>query len=460
MVAKRSVGWYGIVLAVTIPLAACTGGNLEQSLAPDPQLQAGDATDGLTVTASLPPDFPEEIPPYPGAALQAVTSEASGTENPPQVITRWATRDSQEEVMQFYQAAFEQQGWELVSENDTRLVAQQGDLDVQFELVPATPDADVAEADALPEASPDAAQDVQPENGEQPEDAAQPEGAAIAEFTLSYIRDTVTENENATATDTSPTTDETLTDEWANRPSPEVSPTPNRPTPSPANNGANFADLDDAPADFQPYIADLATLGILNGTQQGTFLPNETVTRRAYARWLLETNNQLFSDQPQKQIRRAIASDSPTFQDVPSSDPDFGIIQGLANAGLIPSPLSGNSTVVRFRPDAPLTREELILWKVPLDTRQPLPDVTLQALQDTWGFQDAGQIDPRAQRAVLADFQNGDRSNIRRAFGFTTLFQPDRPVTRAEAVAVLWQFGTEGDGMTAREATNSDAQPQ
>lgn len=454
MIAKRLVGWCGIVLAATIPLAACTGGNLEQSLAPDPQLQAGEATGGLTVTASLPPDFPAEIPPYPGAALQAVTSEASGTEGATQVVTRWATRDSQEEVMQFYQAAFEQQGWELVSEDDTRLVAQQGDLDVQFELVPAAPDADAETTEEAPDASPDAAQDAV-----QAEDAAQAEDTAIAAFTLAYTRGTEAQGEDTTATDLSPTADEPLTDDWANRPSAAASPTPSRP-PRPIGTAVSFSDLDDAPADFQPYITDLATLGILNGTQQGTFQPNETVTRRAYARWLLETNNQLFSDQPQKQIRRAIASDSPTFQDVPSSDPDFGIIQGLANAGLIPSPLSGNSTVVRFRPDAPLTREELILWKVPLDTRQPLPDVTLQALQDTWGFQDAGQIDPRAQRAVLADFQNGDRSNIRRAFGFTTLFQPDRPVTRAEAVAVLWQFGTEGDGMTAREATNSDAQPQ
>jgi hypothetical protein len=414
---------------------------LEQSLAPDPQLQAREAADGLTVTASLPPDFPEEIPPYPGAALQAVTSEASGAENLPQVITRWATRDSQQEVLQFYQAAFEQQDWERVSEDDTRLAARRDDLNVQFALVPSAADADTV-TDTSPEASPEADQE------------AQPEGAAIAQFTLSYTRGTAEQDENTTATDTSPMADETLADEWANRPSSEVSQPPNRPTLSPANNGANFADLNDAPADFQPYITDLAALGILNGTQQGTFLPNETVTRRAYARWLLEANNQLFNDQPQKQIRRAIASDSPTFQDVPSSDPDFGIIQGLANAGLIPSPLSGNSTLVRFRPDAPLTREDLILWKVPLDTRQPLPDVTLQALQDTWGFQDAGQIDPRAQRAVLADFQNGDRSNIRRAFGFTTLFQPDKPVTRAEAAAVLWQFGTEGDGITARELTN------
>jgi len=455
VVAKRLAGWCGIVLAVTMPLTACTGSNLEQSLAPDPQLQSGDAADALTATASLPPDFPEEIPPYPGAALQAVTSSASGTEGGAEVVTRWATRDSQEAVMQFYQAAFEQQGWELVSENDTRLVGRQGDLEVEFEIEAASPDAAADEATGdPPEASPDAAPaEVQGETG------------AIAQFTLSYIRGADIRGADIGGADTQPdvtTIDplpregETPTDEWANRPSADASPTPTRPS-TPNNEAVNFADLEEAPADFQPYITDLARLGILNGTRQGTFLPNETVTRRAYARWLMETNNQLFSDQSQKQIRRAVASDSQSFQDVPPSDPDFGIIQGLANAGLIPSPLSGNSTMVRFRPDAPLTREDLILWKVPLDTRQPLPTATLEAVQETWGFQDAGQIDPRAQRAVLADFQNGDRANIRRAFGFTTLFQPDKPVTRAEAAAVLWHFGTEGDGITAGEVAEGSS---
>jgi hypothetical protein len=33
-------------------------------------------------------------------------------------------------------------------------------------------------------------------------------------------------------------------------------------------------------------------------------------------------------------------------------------------------------------------------------------------------------------QAVLADFDNGDNSNIRRVFGFTTLFQPKEKVWR------------------------------
>ncbi|GAB4160731.1 MAG: hypothetical protein Fur0046_39700 [Cyanobacteria bacterium J069] len=212
-----------------------------------------------------------------------------------------------------------------------------------------------------------------------------------------------------------------------------------------------------APADLQPYITDLAQLGILTLTPATTELkPNQVITRREFARWLMSANNAIFADQPANKIRLASPSDTPSFQDVPKTDPDFAIIQGLASAGLVPSPLSGNSTVVTFRPDAPLTREDLLLWKTPLDTRRPLPNATLEAVQQTWGFQDAATIDPRAQRAVLADFQNADLSNIRRAFGYTTLFQPKKPVTRAEAAAALWFFGTQGDGLSAKAAGQSE----
>jgi hypothetical protein len=55
-------------------------------------------------------------------------------------------------------------------------------------------------------------------------------------------------------------------------------------------------------------------------------------------------------------------------------------------------------------------------------------------------------------RALYADFQNAEQANIRRVFGFTTLFQPKRPVTRAEAATALWYFGFQGDGVSAADA--------
>lgn len=220
---------------------------------------------------------------------------------------------------------------------------------------------------------------------------------------------------------------------------------------------SEFADLDDVPADLEPYVRDLAELGVLTpATTEGEdsassdqFKPNATISRRTYARWLFRANNTLYGDRPARKIRAATNAAQPVFSDVPQTDPDFAAIQGLAEAGLIPSPLSGASTAVSFRPNAALTREALLNWKVPLDVRGTLPSATVSAIQETWGFQDANRIDPNALKAVLADYQNGDNANILRAFGYTTLLQPQKSVTRAEAAAVLWYFGYQGDGISA-----------
>ncbi|MGL6283681.1 MAG: hypothetical protein ACRC2J_14870, partial [Microcoleaceae cyanobacterium] len=109
-------------------------------------------------------------------------------------------------------------------------------------------------------------------------------------------------------------------------------------------------------------------------------------------------------------------------------------------------------TKVLFKPDALLSRQDLILWKVPLDIRQQLPKATIEAVKETWGFQDASKINSDTLRAILVDYNNGDLSNIRRVYGYTTIFQPDRPVTKAEAAATLWYFGFQTNGVSAPEA--------
>ena len=256
--------------------------------------------------------------------------------------------------------------------------------------------------------------------------------------------------------------------------------------------GGDYTDLAKASEELQPYLVDLLELGLLeirppaaaptpapstasNGSSSDgsssdgaaaapakpqpaptppkadEFRPNQAITRREYARWLLAANNRFYSGQRTRKISPGVSSAKPVFQDVKTNDPDFDAIQGLAEAGIIPSPLTGSSTAVTFRPDAPLTRKDLLLWKVPLDTRQLLPQATAAAVQQAWGFQDAGKIEPRALQAVLADHQNGDFSNIRRAFNYTTLFQPDKAATRAEAAAVIWRFGNSTEGITAAE---------
>ncbi len=245
----------------------------------------------------------------------------------------------------------------------------------------------------------------------------------------------------------------------ANPPSPSSTPAP-----APVNaDPTQFSDLSSAPEELRSSIQDLAALAVLtprSPAQPNLFDPNRTITRREYARWLVAANNRFFTTRPGRQIRLARSSEPPVFTDLRSTDPDFGAIQGLADAGLIASSLSGDNSAVQFRPDAPLTREDLLLWKVPLDTRQALPGPNADAVSKTWGFQDVNRIAPKALRAILADNQAGDLANIRRAFGYTTLFQPKRPVSRAEAATVLWYFGSEGDGLSARDALQSQEQSQ
>ncbi|NEQ35253.1 MAG: S-layer homology domain-containing protein [Okeania sp. SIO3I5] len=240
---------------------------------------------------------------------------------------------------------------------------------------------------------------------------------------------------------------------------------PPAPIPTPLESPVLKKALRDVPTGLRPYIADLSKLRVFQQQQpknqdnpDATNIlvePQNLVSRRIYARWLVTANNEMFANNPAKHIRLARANEKPIFEDVPKTDPDFAIIQGLAESGLIPSPLSGDVNVVKFRPDDFLTREDLILWKVPLDFRKPLPEATIEKVKAAWDFRDASKIDPGALRAVLAD-ANNDFSNIRRVFGYTRLFRPDKTVSRAEAAAVLWYFGDQNDGISAQMALQTN----
>ena len=288
----------------------------------------------------------------------------------------------------------------------------------------------------------------------------------------------ITDSENEDKTDPAKpaTTDTTGTNSSDSGKDPVEKPQAAKPEPKkvePSVPAGDYVDIDKAPEEIQPYLVDLIELDLLkvssatksaDGKTQDIpvdqFRPNQAITRREYARWLLATNNRFYTDQRSRRIRPGVASSTPVFKDVVTSDPDFGAIQGLAEAGIIPSPLTGSSTELTFRPDAPLTRKDLLLWKVPLDTRSPLPQATPAAVEQAWGFQDAAKIPARPLQAVLADYQNGDLSNIRRAFGYTTLFQPDKAATRAEAAAVLWRYGNSTEGITAESLRNPSANQQ
>jgi len=398
---------------------------LESSFAADPRLKDSPAVVGASPSPQsspspprqeLPTDFPSEIPLYPEAQLVADPAAA----NQPTAagkLTRWQTVDPSNFVQIFYQQALQSNGWKISSQNaasDT-IIAKRNNLQVTV-----TTQAIPPQTSPTPSTSP----------------TANPSPKNITEFTIEYLTDSGMP---------SPTSSPNVT----------ASPAPSTPT---SATPQTFKDLDKVPKELRQYVQDMAALGILNlaptknPAASNLFEPSKVITRREYVRWLVAANNKMYANNPGKQIRLAAESSQPAFQDILKTDPDFAAIQGLAEAGLIPSPLTGDSTSVTFRPDSPLTRENLILWKVPLDSRQALPNASLDAVKQTWGFQDASKIDPKALRAVLADFQNGDLANIRRVLGYTTLFQPKKPVSRAEAVAVLWYFGAQGEGVSAKDA--------
>ncbi|MEH1943559.1 MAG: S-layer homology domain-containing protein [Nostoc sp.] len=445
--------WAVLLTSLTACANSPVAKNLEESLAADPKLQGNPVVFGESQgnqpqaqqnesTVQLPPDFPKDIPLYSNAKLQEVTP-ASGSEN--RVSTRWLSSDPSNFIASFYSSQFQTNNWQILQQptDDAggAFEARRNDLLLKVSIQPKS----------VTNATPN-----------------QPQTAT--ELLIDYVPNSI-----ATAQPT-PTTNPNQTTNAVPQPgnSQFIGPVPPAnlavQPPSTANNqtvstatpeSQEFNDLNKAPQEWRQHIQDLAALGVLslepktaksNTTTSNQFEPSKIITHREYARWLIAANNAIYASNPAKQIRLASESTQPVFSDVSVKDPDFPVIQGLAEAGLIPSPLSGDSTVVLFRPDAPLTREQLLLWKLPLDTRQALPSANLDTVKQTWGFQDAARIDPKALRAVLADYQNGEQSNIRRVFGYTTLFQPKKPVTRAEAATALWYFGSQGEGVSAAEA--------
>ncbi len=482
---RRATGLVSLAVLLS-SLTACanspTGSNLEKLLAADPRQETlvsrnpDDPIGSTEASVQLPDDFPSEIPRYPNAQLKEVRQTTNqgigGGEFDKQAIssepklTRWVSSAPSNVVQSFYQKAFQDNNWSLSQPTAAQtgtIEARLNDLQVTVSIKPATAISTDASATPAPN---------QLATGQNPEVAT--------EFDIQYVRNSATPDEPLAVAPQPGDPDfigPVLSSEFTSQPEqksePETAmgelgvpfgdegekPLPRANTP---DGSQSFTDLNKVPQELRRYIEDLAVLGVLplessnsKSNQPATttqFDPSKTISRREYARWLVAANNAIHANSPANQIRGASETAQPAFQDVPRTDPDFPVIQGLAEAGLIPSPLSGNSTAVLFRPNAPLTREQMILWKVPIDTRQALPNASVDAVKETWSFQDTARIDPKALRAVLADFQNSEQANIRRVFGYTTLFQPKKPVTRAEAAAALWYFGSSGEGISAQEA--------
>ncbi|KHN21758.1 hypothetical protein D0Y65_027917 [Glycine soja] len=211
-------------------------------------------------------------------------------------------------------------------------------------------------------------------------------------------------------------------------------------------------------------LAALQTLKVIEPDVQ----PSDLCTRREYARWLVSASSAL-SRKTISKVYPAMFVDSVTelaFDDITPEDPDFSFIQGLAEAGLIESrlsrcydrPLSTNEDYgpFYFSPESPLSRQDLVTWKIDLEKRQ-LPEADRKMLCQLSGFIDTDKIHSDACPELVADVSAGEHGIIALAFGksyylfkslkmhtciavnlcYTRLFQPHKPVTKAQAAIAL-----------------------
>ncbi|XP_059667094.1 uncharacterized protein LOC132312654 isoform X4 [Cornus florida] len=190
-------------------------------------------------------------------------------------------------------------------------------------------------------------------------------------------------------------------------------------------------------------LAALQVLKVIEADVQ----PGDLCTRREYARWLVSASSALSRNTLSK-VYPAMYIENFTelaFDDITPEDPDFASIQGLAEAGLIASKLSRrdlqssleeDQSSFCFSPESPLSRQDLVSWKMALEKRQ-FPEADGKILHQLSGFIDIDKINPEAWPAIMADLLAGEQGIIALAFGYTRLFQPDKPVTKAQAAVAL-----------------------
>jgi len=197
----------------------------------------------------------------------------------------------------------------------------------------------------------------------------------------------------------------------------------------------------DISGDFgEAAIRDEAALGILDSTS-GQFKPGAPISRAQFVRWLVKANNVYQKDHPEKQIR--LAHNGQQFTDVPPKNPDFPYIQGLANAGYVIG-----IDKKHFAPNRPITREELIAIKAPVDEGGDIKGDVGMAEFDLKNFSDVKKINKHYVAAIDEDGSVRTTQNAARIWGTLRAFSPKKPVTRSEAAIAIGEVNNGSAAVT------------
>ncbi|KAF3432576.1 hypothetical protein FNV43_RR27316 [Rhamnella rubrinervis] len=173
---------------------------------------------------------------------------------------------------------------------------------------------------------------------------------------------------------------------------------------------------------------------------------DELCTRREYARWLCRINSLLERSPKHRIVPSVLLSGSinAAFNDICTEDLDFGFIQALAEAGVIPSKLSQNYSYddlreqrdIYFFPERFICRQDLIDWKCQLEY-EFVPGMKDQMSKTKVGFMDVKEITRTVSPELYMDILAGDRSLVRKVFGQFKRLQPNKPSTKAQAAVAL-----------------------
>lgn len=209
---------------------------------------------------------------------------------------------------------------------------------------------------------------------------------------------------------------------------------------------AQFSDLATiADTKIRKSVLIAASRNILEANVDGLFHPNEPVNRADFTRWLLRT----------RQIP-PINTDRATFVDVTASNPYFKEIEAASHQGLLQGFEEGDNKL--FKPEQAITRQDFAAlycsFSGKKEKAEKLSDDELkQALSfnpattksGELTFRDAGEIDESLKKYV-AVAQAADVLN--QCFGVDPysnneelrLLHPNKKLSRAEAVNILWRL--------------------
>lgn len=191
-------------------------------------------------------------------------------------------------------------------------------------------------------------------------------------------------------------------------------------TPATANSGvvaspSSTVSYSDVPSDYwaYPFIAALTQRGIVTGFEDGTFRPDQPLSRAEYAAQV----QQIFEQSREEAI---------AFKDVPSDFWARSAIDTAVRVGFLRGYPGGV-----FEPTQQIPRYQVLLSLVNGFRLQPPADPN-EAVQT---YQDGNQLPEYSIPAIAAATDNGIVVN----YPDVNILKPNQPATRAEVAAMVYQ---------------------